>query len=723
MAKPASESGTGRYPRNKERPPVQPLVQSRRKKILILLCLALATCAVYRHGLQNGFVNYDDDLYVTENLQVKAGLTLDGVWYAFTTLHTGNWHPLTWLSLELDCQLFGLNPWGFHLTNLLLHVASTLLLFAIFERWTGAVWRSALVAALFALHPLRVESVAWVAERKDVLSALFWMLTLAAYAGYVEKPGIWRYGLVGLVFVAGLLAKPMLVTLPFVLLLLDSWPLARLRLGQAATQENKRDLPPVSLKYLVLEKTPLFALAVVSGVMTLTAQCQGWKTNRLEALPLRLENALVSCAEYVGKIAWPQGLIPLYPFPRGYYPFWQLAVSMLVLVGISVLVIRWRKRRPYLPVGWLWFLGTIFPVLGIIPAVGIHAMADRYTYLPSIGIFLMASWGLADLVEHTRFLVPAILLTGGALLLVIAHTWIQVTYWHDSAALWEHTLQVSPDNALAHTNLGVALQSDGHLEEAIRHYTAALEVDPEYANAQNNLGLALDRLGKRHEAISHLRAAVRSAPGVAEHHLNLAPMLVENRNWDEAIEHLYAALEIEPDNPELYFHLGRAYSRQERWGKAAECLREAVRLQPNVAHNRSTLAYILHKQGQTEAAQDEYQEAWRLDPHWAETATRSVWIFATHPEPLERNGPHALELALMICDATGNQKPEFLDALAAAYAEVGNFDDAVVTARQAIERSSQNAGLAAQIQARLRLYEGHQPFRSQIRAAPTNLSR
>jgi tetratricopeptide (TPR) repeat protein len=691
----------------------------RRTEILIALFLAATTLAVFGHVLQNGFVNYDDDLYVTENPHLQAGLTGGSLVWALTTTAYANWHPLTLLSFQLDYQLFGLRPWGFHLTSLLLHVANTALLFLILNCCTTAIWRSAFVAALFAWHPLHVESVAWVAERKDVLSTLFWMLTLGSYVSYVKRPARWRYGLVMLTLALGLMAKPMLVTLPCVLLLFDFWPLGRLSSAGAGTSHAspyvKKQQEPwaagLPLKSLLVEKIPLLVLAGASSAMTLIAQhLQPQEQAHWQDLPIRVENALVSYVVYAVKAFWPQNLSPFYPFPRHHYPLWQVAGAGILIAGVSFLTIRWRTRWPYYLVGWLWYLGTLFPVIGIVPIVGGHGMADRYTYVPLIGLFIVVVWGFADFVGRWRLNAIALPLAGAVLFLLMLNSWLQACYWHDSRSLWEHALHASPENSLAHNNLGVAWEQEGRPEEAVGHYEAALRLDPRYAVAHNNLGAALEKLGSRERAIAHNGAALRLAPSVANH-MNLARLCLEDGNWDEVVQHYHAALEMAPDNPTVCFYLGQAFALKEQWKKARTYLRRAVNLQPGLARNRCALAYVLHKQGQSDAAREEYAEASRLDRHWPQAANSAAWLLATSPDPRERNGPRALELALMVCQATADQEPEFLDTLAAAYAEIGRFKDAVATARKAVELSNGSPALAQQVRVRLKLYENGKPFR------------
>ena len=520
-------------------------MRSHRLQLMVCLFLILASLAVYWQVQDHDFVNYDDDNYVTENPHVQAGLTREGIIWAFTTFHACNWHPITWLSHMLDCQIYGLNPGGHHVTGLLFHIANTLLLFVVLKRMTGALWQSALVAALFALHPLHVESVAWVAERKDVLSVFFMMITMWAYVCYVECPTRSRYLLALFAFALGLMSKPMLVTLPFVLLLLDYWPLGRLQLNSLSTLWEGN----AGVRGVLWEKAPFFALAAVSSIVTLVAQQAGMAVKPLDMFPfqIRLANALVAYVSYIGKMIWPNALAVFYPHP-GMRHIWQVAACLVLLTGISVLVIRERHRRPYLAVGWLWYLGTLMPVAGLVQA-GEQSMADRYTYLPLIGLFIIIAWGVADITQklrHQRLVLAAS--TGVLLSAFMISAYSQAGHWRNSITLYKHTLSVTDDNWLAHNNLGVALAEHGSFDEAISHYSRAVRIKLDYASAHNNLGLALAMQERFKEAIGHFSRAVQIKPGDAEAHNNLGVALVRVGRLREAIGHFSRALQINPND-------------------------------------------------------------------------------------------------------------------------------------------------------------------------------
>ena len=553
-------------------------MQCHRLKLMVSLFLIVAAVGAYWEVQNHDFVNYDDNLYVTENHHVQAGLTWEGIIWAFTTTHASNWHPLTWLSHMLDCEIWGLYAGGHHLSNLLFHILNTLLLFVVLERMTGALWRSACVAALLALHPLNVESVAWVAERKNVLSTFFWIITMWAYVRYIERPGFSRYLSVLLFFALGLMSKPMLVTLPFVLLLIDYWPLGRFQMEQSSNTDipqSHKFKPAGYQRALVLrlirEKTPFFALAAVSSVVTFLAQQRGGSMASLDSLPIdiRIANALISYVNYIGKMIWPQRLAVFYSH-QGMLPMWQAAGAGLLLVCVSVLVIRAARRCPYLTGGWLWYVGTLVPVIGLVQ-VGAQSMADRYAYVPLIGLFIIVVWGVAELAARwsCRRLVLATF-TGVVLSTLVVCTLMQVSHWRNCITLFKHTLDVTGDNYVAHTSMGIALAERGRLKKAIVHYSEALKLAPDLALSHYNLALALAELGRLEEAVTYFCHAVRIEPEYAEAHNNLGTVLHRLGRLEEAIAHYSEALRIEPDHinarRNLSLAMGYIANRQPRRG-------------------------------------------------------------------------------------------------------------------------------------------------------------
>ena len=541
-----------RRPKNSNPPspaPTKPHKRDDRFTVLAICALLAATIWIAFGGaLGNDFVNFDDGPYVYANPEVNHGLTPTGVLHAFTQTHADNWHPLTWLSHMLDCQVYGLKPAGHHATSVLIHTANAILLFLILRRLTNALWRSALVAAIFALHPLRVESVAWVAERKDVLSGLFFLLTIAAYLRYARRPSIPRYFLVAGLFVLGLMCKPMLVTLPLVLLLLDYWPLNR--------WQNSTPLR------LIAEKLPLLALSAVSCIITFLAQTGAIKPFDQVPLTLRLLNALTSCAVYIGQMFWPSGLAVLYPFPSSGLPAWQIILAATSILGATAIAFVLRRRQPYLLAGWLWYFVMLVPVIGFFQ-VGAQAHADRYTYLPSIGLTLALVWLVADACVGNRLWRTAATVCSVVILAaLIVSTRTQTTYWRNSQTLWTHALRATTGNFIAYNNLGTAFYEKGEIENAITEYEAAVALRPDYEEAHFNLGTALIQKNNPDDAIAEFQAALRLDPNHAQAHINLATALVQMGDPASAIAHLQTALKIDPTNIEANHNLAWIESHQ-----------------------------------------------------------------------------------------------------------------------------------------------------------------
>lgn len=592
-------------------------MQAHRLPRLVSLLLIFATLAIFHQVANHDFVNIDDDLFVYENSQVLQGFTTETVVWAFTNFSPDYWRPLSWLSHMLDCELFGLRPGLHHLMNLLIHVANSVLLLFILRRMTGTLWRSAFVAALFAIHPLHVESVAWVAERKDVLSAFFWFLTIWAYVRYAQQTGLKRYLLVLLFFGLGLMAKPMVVTLPLVLLLLDYWPLGRLQLHNVRI-ESDLDIPKASLSRLILEKIPIFALSAATVAATLFATKAGGTLKSLEVFPLkiRLANALVSYINYMVKMIWPFRLAVYYPHPEA-TPIWQAGAAGLLLLVVSVVLVRAAVKRPYLVVGWLWYLVTLLPVIGVVQA-GSQAMADRYTYIPLVGLFVLIAWAVPSLMEGWRHqrVVLAISTTMLLLGLTVA-TMLQVSYWQNSVTLFRHALKATSGNHFAHNNLGVALAQNGRLDEAIYHYFQALKIKPGAAEVHNNLGNALAAQGSVDRAVDHYYQALEIDSNNAEVYNNLGNLLANRGEMEEAISHYNEALRLEPDYVEVHYNLGTALAEQGRTQEAIDHLTEALRLMPYWAGAHNNLGVLLESRGRLDEAIGHYQEALRLDPDYA----------------------------------------------------------------------------------------------------------
>jgi tetratricopeptide (TPR) repeat protein len=608
--------------------------------IFICAVMTLVTLAVYWQMHRYDFVNFDDYYYVCKNPHVLSGLTADGVIWAFTTDVSSHWHPLTWLSLMLDCQLFGPHPAGFHLVNLLLHIVNTLLLFTVLKKMTGALWQSAFVAALFALHPLHVESVAWISGRKDVLSALFWFLTMGAYLAYVRCPGAFRYTVTLVLFALGLMAKPMLVTLPFVFLLLDYWPLDRIK------HFNRQNI-----YRLVLEKIPFFALVAVSSAVTFLVMRSSGTVIKMGKLSLnsRIANAVLSYVKYLYKMVWPQNLAAFYPLNAGSIPFWQVMMCALLLLGISIFVIRFGRNQKYLPVGWFWFIGTLIPVIGIIQ-VGSQGYADRYTYIPLTGLFIIIAWGFTDLSAKWKY--RQIILGASAAIILSAMavcTFFQAGYWRNSISLFEHTLEITKDNYMAHQSLAEALHDQGKTEQAIEHCHKALQIDKNFVPANISLGALMNDQGKNDEAIQYLTTAIQLDPA--------------GRAYGEA--------------GRAYGELGRAMADK---GKMSE----AVAL---------------------------FEKAIELEPDWVNPINALAWNLATYNDAKIRNPVRALQLAKRASELVSYENPAILNTLAVAYAANGDFARAIEIAEKALKlcAADQNA-LKKEIENQLILYKAGKPY-------------
>ncbi len=591
---------------------------------MILLLLAAVTLIAFEPIRGNDFVGSDDVQYVTDNENVQAGLTKDSIVWAFTTTYASNWHPLTWISHMTDFQLFGDNPTGHYFHSLVIHIANVLLLFWILRTLTGATWASVFCAMLFAVHPLRVESVAWIAERKDVLSGLFWMLATIAFIKYTQKPSVKRYFIIALLFCLGLMAKPMIVTLPFVLLLLDFWPLKRF--GSKA----------------IIEKTPLFLISIASCIVTMIVQTKSGATQAVGDLSfiVRLQNAIVSCVGYITKMFVPKDLAILYPHPGNSISLLQTAVALIVLIAISATAIYYARKKPYLSVGWLWYLGTLIPVIGLVQ-VGYQSMADRYTYIPMIGLSLMLSMAARDICDRFRAKTACCI---GAMIVVTALiilTRIQVEYFTNGVTLFAHTVEVTDNNFVAYNNLGCALEKQGDIEKALENYNKAVQIK-EYATAYRNIGDIMLSRGKIDEALVNYNKALQIVPGRASTHLNIGNLYSKQKNFNKAAEHFRKAIAIDENYPKAYNNLGNLSLLSKQYDKAAENFRKAIELKDDYVNPMISLAKILLLDGSSE---HDKTEALAI-------ATRAARI-------TEQRNPRSLE-ALALALAANNKKQEAL---------------------------------------------------------------
>jgi tetratricopeptide (TPR) repeat protein len=597
--------------------------------VVVCLLIALITAGVYWPVAKQGFINFDDPDYVSGNPRVQAGLTLGSVQWAFTSFYASNWHPLTWLSHMLDCQIYGLRPGGHHVTSLLLHVVNSLLLFGLLKRLTGAFWRSALVAALFALHPLHVESVAWVSERKDVLSAFFFMLTLWAYARYAEvqspkskvqslNSGVW-YVAALVLFALGLMSKPMLVTLPFVLLLLDYWPLGRFQLS-TATPPLPAAAQRSTLRRLAVEKIPFFALSALSCVLTFLVQRACGAMTPLAKTPfeLRVANALVAYARYLGKTFWPAKLAVFYPYSPLSVDSWQVMGAALLLLIATVAIVMAARKQPCLLIGWLWFLGTLVPVIGLVQ-VGKQALADRYAYLPHIGLFILIVWGAAAIVARLRrprlisVVAAGLAVTGCGI--ITSH---QLSYWRDTKTLFQHAVAVTSRNFVAYAVVGNALVEEGKLPEAIEQCRKSLEIAPDYPEAHNTLGNIYGKQGKYDEAIASYRSAATDL-SYADPRNGMADILIKQGKFAEAEAQCREALQLAPMHLPAMFSLATALHKQGKLDEAAEYYRRILELKPDLFTPRRYLGNILVAQGKPDQAIPQLLMALKIQPQDADT--------------------------------------------------------------------------------------------------------
>jgi tetratricopeptide (TPR) repeat protein len=751
--------------------------QTRDRRYVAVICLVfgIITLTLYLPVVRHEFIQYDDQQYVTENPRVQAGLTWHGLIWAFG-YHAGNWHPLAWISHMLDCQIYGARAGGHHFTNVLLHVASTLLLFLVLNRMTAKLWRSAIVAALFAWHPLHVESVAWVAERKDVLCAFFWMLTLLLYVRYAAKPSVSRYILIAAAFMLCLMAKPMGVTLPFVLLLLDYWPLKRMQEVSARDPQEVPAFAQKSWRNLIWEKVPLIALSAAACALTISVQQLAIVSTAGLPISQRLIHVLVAYSHYVVAMFAPINLAVYYPFQKT-IPISNIVCAALVLGLITLFAVKNFRRRPYIAFGWLWYLGTLVPVIGLVQ-VGDQAWADRYTYLPFIGLFVPLAWLAFEVIKNRAVLLVLTAVVGAAML---AATSVQLRYWRNTRTLFERTANVTERNALAVTMLGSLLAQDGKFDEAIKYYQTALSYEPRFPEAHFFLGNALDEKGKLDEAlaeyeqalwfrptqeqvhifmgialgkqkkydeaIAHYREALALNPDSAATHNNLARLYHSLGQFDAAIEHYNAALEIDPRLSIAHNNLGILLIQKGNLEEGVKHLREAVKLRPKNMESKFNLALALNQLEQwseaaelfkatqnsystdpkahyefgialfhlkkTREAMSEFAAALLVRPDFPDALDSLAWILSTDINSDSRNGTEAVKMAERACELSERRDPAKLKTLAAAYAEIGRFEDAINTVRAAKDLAAQSKReeLANKCQRMLERFGRGEPWR------------
>jgi len=723
--------------------------------IFVYVVLAIATLGIYWQVRQFEFISFDDNWYIYLNEYVKGGLTWESFQQMLSeeTEYTGNWHPVTSLSHMLDYELYELEAGGHHFTSLVFHIANTLLLLLVLHKMTRNLWSSVFVAALFALHPLHVESVAWASERKDVLSTFFWFLTMLAYVHYTSKPGIVRYLLTLFFFAIGLMSKPMLVTLPFVLLLLDYWPLNRLNfvetVGDIDNQEHKLEdrVSKWSVIYrLVIEKIPFFVFSLISCIITFRVQQSSKAVAVSEYLPLkfRIFNVGVSYVKYIWQTIYPRQLAFFYPHPGFKLPLWQPIVCFLILALISLCSIYAIKRR-YIATGWFWFIGTLVPVIGLIQ-VGKQATADRYTYVPLTGLFIIAAWGVPEVLARLRYRKLILASFSVIILFVLSFiTWHQAGYWRNDITLYKHATEAVPNNILARESLGRAYLEEGKFKEASKQYKEILRIRPDSATAQLYLGKALLGSGEFDEAIKVYKNLLPEIPDVAKGsgtsdlyarysqesaivksgkldemliiytmaHNNLGIALSRKGKFSESVKHFSEALRINPDFASAHANIGHSLLRIGKSEEAAKHFRESVRLNPNVIMAHYYLGFLLKSQGKADEAIKHFYEVLRLNPNWVEPMNNLAWLLATTKSDNLQGPGEAVKIALRACKLTNYQHAGSLDTLAVAYAAAGRFTEAIETAEKAINaaKSSNQRNLIKGIKKRLELYKKGQPCR------------
>jgi protein O-mannosyl-transferase len=661
----------------------------------IVICLVLAgiSLAIFAQTIRYQFVNFDDDLYVYNAPAIKAGLKIGGITHAFISPHARNWHPLTTLSHMLDCQLYGLNAGGHHATNVILHTIAVLLLFRLLQQMTGAVWRSALVALLFAVHPLHVESVAWVSERKDVLSAVFFFLMLIAYVRYARAVSVGRYVTVVVLFTAGLMSKPMLVSGPIVLLLLDYWPLRRF--DQFCSNSERRKISKSGnekrvTRLLLLEKIPFVILSLIACVITFVLQKRA--TGAIPPLPFlwRLENVFANYVLYVWKTFWPTHLAVFYPHPNNTLAMWKIILAIVSLLAITTPAIVYGRRRPYLLTGWFWYLAMLAPVIGLVQ-VGEQGHADRYTYLPHVGLFLIVIWLAADVAMVHRSRLRGAVATAVAMLAILALAWsafIQTSYWRNSETLWTHALAVTSDNDVAYNNLGYLCVNRGEMDEAISHFERAAKIRSRKRDAHYDVGSSLMEM-------------------------NLADALARKGRSSEAMVHYEVAMRLQPNYAEAYYNRGSVLFAKGRIDEAIADWEKALQIQPNDANAHTTLGNALLQKGSIREAIAHYETALGLAPEDPYSRNNVAWVLATASDASIRDGARAVGLAQEAVQLSGGREPRFLRTLAAAYAESRWFSEAVSVAKQGavIATMQGKPNMANRLERDLVLYRGRLPLR------------
>jgi protein O-mannosyl-transferase len=680
---------------------------------LISAALVLTTLVAYEPIRYNGFVSYDDNMYITKNPDVKTGITWQSLYKVFEQHRIPMWHPLTMLSHMLDYQLFGLNPLGHHLVSVAIHIVNALLLFWIFNSMTGTIWLSAFVAGVFALHPLQVESVAWAAERKTVMSGLFWLLTMAVYIRYARQPGFSRYLAVLLVFGLCIMAKPIVVTLPLVLLLLDYWPLDRVRWGQPANIKVKSNQKTAG--WLIAEKIPLLTMSAILSAITIIVQQNGQGIVSFDKIPLgqRITNMFASYISYIHKTIWPSGLAVYYPHQRGTIPTTTVVICTLLFILMSILCVYAGRRRKYIAIGWLWYVGTLVPVIGLVQS-GAQMMANRYMYISMLGLLIIIGWGVKDYIEkQPRARIATIILGVAVLFSLLALTRMQVRHWQDTLTLFDYALKVTKDNPIAENSYGCALFELGREDEAEEHLRNAIRISSAFADARNNLAKVYLKEGRYSKAISLFNELIRQNEGTAEIYCNIAVALSMQNNYEDAIKYFGKSLELNRNDSDTHKKMGITLLAAGKITEAIGYLKESLRINADQADVYETIGKAYSQLGQYEHAMLNWKKALELQPNSADVLNNLGWLYATFEDATTENANKAIEYASRACELTDYNDAVYLDTLGTTYGAAGRFEEAKATAGKAlsIATASGQEKLAGEIENRIKLYEAGQPYR------------
>jgi tetratricopeptide (TPR) repeat protein len=689
--------------------------QQKHISIFVYVGIVVATLVAYEPIRHNYFVSYDDDIYIFDNAQVKSGITWESLGQAFTRPHFYMWHPLTTISHMLDYELFELNPQGHHLVSVAIHIVNALLLFWVLNNLTGTIWPGAFVAAVFALHPLQVESVAWAAERKTVMSGLFWLLTMAAYIHYARKPGFSRYLIVLVVFGLCIMTKPTVITLPLVLLLLDYWPLDRIRWGHQHNDKTRSRPYQKSIGWLTAEKIPLLAISAILGVLTFITQKSGQVVISLDRIPLdhRIENAFVSYVKYIGKLVWPSDLAVFYPLSHLNLLNTTTVICAFIFILISTISIYIGRRKKYIAVGWLWFAGTLVPMIGLVQAGG-QAMANRYMYLSMLGLLIIiALAGKELIVTRPRLKIIAVVMSVILLSCLLVLTRMQVQHWRNSITLFEYTLSVTKDNASAENSYGCALFNEDRIGEAERHFGNALRIDPGFDPALPNLARTYMKEGKYNEAIPVYEELIKRNYKNAELYYNLAMAFGMQEKYNDSIKYFNKSLELNPSDPDTHKQLGITLLAAGKTDEAIGQFNESLRIKPDQSMVYENLGTAYGQLGKYEPAVQNWTRAIELNPDNIDALDKAGWFLAVRGEVSVEKANQAIAYAQRVCELTKYTVPAHLDTLGAAYAAAGRFTEAKVAAEKALKlaRETGQKDLADAIENRIKLYEAGQPYR------------